>query len=479
MIKKYIYLFVNLLLLIPGIIFVYSYAYNYIDKDVLLLEKKNNALDEMKDIYTIITNLQKIRGLSNIEETSIGIFDAIEELEKENYKIADKLHNTRVSKILSRHPKGTIADFQSYTSDIEALLLIYKLTAYNAHLTLNSDIKEFLLSKSVTNRLPYIAEYFARIRGLASSVHDHKLDKNVKLQIENQLYMIEELLKNAQEMRYFSNANVIDTLIKTQEKEIQYITNEIINKKTITLSGLEIFNNITRNIEFINKLYYKNMKELSNYYQTNIEKKEFIKLLIVFICIISIITVILINLFYFSKIQKYIKKVEHLNIVDPMTGLYNRRFLENFIEKLISQAQRQEDPITILMIDIDFFKKVNDTYGHDVGDRVITTVAEVLQKSIRKSDLAIRYGGEEFMLLLHSANHKDAYKIAQKIKDTFESFEFHSNNEESFHKTLSIGISEFPKDADSIWECIKLADKALYVAKTTGRNKIVTYSKKM
>jgi diguanylate cyclase (GGDEF)-like protein len=221
------------------------------------------------------------------------------------------------------------------------------------------------------------------------------------------------------------------------------------------------------------------MKELSNYYQTNIEKKEFIKLLIVFICIVSIITVILINLFYFSKIQKYIKKVEHLNIVDPMTGLYNRRFLENFIEKLISQAQRQEDPITILMIDIDFFKKVNDTYGHDVGDRVITTVAEVLQKSIRKSDLAIRYGGEEFMLLLHSANHKDAYIIAQKIKDTFESIEFHSNNEENFHKTLSIGISEFPKDADSIWECIKLADKALYVAKTTGRNKIVTYSKKM
>jgi diguanylate cyclase (GGDEF)-like protein len=479
MLKKYLYLIVNLILLIPAIIVVYSYAYNYVDKEVKLLEKKSTALGEMENIYSIITNLQKIRGLSNIKEKNSDIIDKIQILEEKNYQIADKIGKASIEDILQRHPKGTIADFESYTSDIEALLLIYKLTAYNAKLTLNSEIKEYLLSRSITNRLPYIVEYFARIRGLASSVNEHKLDKSIKTKIQNQLYMIEELLKNAKELKYFNNSDFLEYLLTSQKKEIAYIQNELLRKDIITLSGLEIFNRITKNIDFLNKLYYDNMQQLSLFYKESIEKKEFIKSLIIIICIISIITVVFINLFYFAKIQKYIQKVEHLNIIDPMTGLYNRRFLENFIEKFVSQAQRQSEFFSILMIDVDFFKKVNDTYGHDVGDEVIISVAEVLKQNIRKSDLAIRYGGEEFMVLLHYADNKSALVIAQKIKDAFENIEFQVNNQESFHKTLSVGIAEFPKDAASIWECIKLADNALYIAKTTGRNKIVTYLPEM
>ena len=479
MLKKYIYLFVNLLLLISAIIFVYSYAYNYVDKEVQLLEEKSNALYEMRDIYSIITNMQKVRGLSNIDEISPEIFKKIQELEEQNYTLAKKLHKQNILDILNRHPKGTIADFESYTYDIEALLLIYKLTAYNAKLTLNSDIKEYLLSKSVTNGLPYIVEYFARIRGLASSVHNHKLDDKIKNKIQNQLYMIEELLKNTKEMKFFNENDFVEKLIQSQKKEIDYIQNELIKKEYITQNGLEIFQSITENINFLNQLYYQNMKNLANYYHEQIEKKNLIKLLIIIVAIGSIIVVILINLFYFRKIQKYIKEVEHLNIIDPLTGLYNRRFLENYLTNFKTQHEQENEYISLLMIDIDFFKKVNDTYGHDVGDKVIKTTAKVLQKTIRKSDLAIRYGGEEFLVLLHFADDYAATIVANKISKAFKKITFQAGNNTTFSKTLSIGIAVYPKHTDDLAECIKLADIALYSAKTTGRNKVVVYNKDM
>ena len=479
MFKKYIYLIVNLLLLIPSIIIVYIYAYNYIDKEVTLLEQKNSALTEMQSIYQIITNLQKIRGLSNIKEDRPTIYKQIKNLEEKNYTIVNKLQKPEIKAILQRHPKSTIADFDSYTSDIEAMLLIYKLTAYNAKLTLNSNIKEYLLSKNVTSRLPYLIEYFARIRGLSAGVKDHTLSKKIKNKIKNQLYMVQELLKNAQEMEYFSNSKFVNTLIASQKKSIDFIEKELLHKKLITSNGLEIFNNITHNINFLNKLYYENVNHLEEYYHNTISEKNFIKSIIIVVCILSIIVVIFINLFYYAKIQKYIQKVEHLNIIDPMTQLYNRRFLENFIDKFVSQAQREGELFTILMIDIDFFKKVNDTYGHDVGDKVIIEVAHILQTCIRRSDLAIRYGGEEFMVLLHGSNASSSLIVTQKIKNSFEAIEFKANKNQTFHKTLSIGVSEFPKDTKDIWECIKLADKALYQAKNSGRNRVVIYSKEI
>ncbi|MBU4023833.1 GGDEF domain-containing protein, partial [bacterium] len=123
--------------------------------------------------------------------------------------------------------------------------------------------------------------------------------------------------------------------------------------------------------------------------------------------------------------------------------------------------------------------KVNDTYGHDVGDRVIVEIGKVLQESIRESDLAIRYGGEEFVVLLYNASEEGTFNVAQKIHSAFANIIFEVGNGETMQKTMSIGISKFPTDADTIWKCIKFADTALYVAKTTGRNKIVTYSAEM
>lgn len=172
-------------------------------------------------------------------------------------------------------------------------------------------------------------------------------------------------------------------------------------------------------------------------------------------------------------------KLRDTSLRDAMTGLYNRRFLEEFIDTFANQAKRDNSTYSIMMLDVDFFKKVNDTYGHDVGDMVIAKIGEVLRNNIRESDLAIRYGGEEFVVLLHNATDEGTQMIASKIHSEFAKLVFDVGNGKTIQKTMSIGIAKFPKDGDTIWKCIKYADTALYVAKTTGRNKIVEYKPEM
>jgi len=477
-IKKYKYLIANLLLLIPAIIVIYTAAYNYVNKDVKKLEHKAQTLIEMQLMYALVSNQQKIRGLSNIEELSIEVLDNIKLLRKDNQLIVKELQRDDVLKILQRHDMGTVADFDSYTKDIEDLLLLYKLTAYKAQITFVSSTDEYLLANTVTEKLPYLAEYFARVRGLASTATQHHLKRETKIEIENQLYMINELLKSFQDIKYISqdNSDFINELITTQQKAITFVEKEILNKKSLTLSALEIFDTLTQNIEHINYFYYYNIAKLENIYYERMDTKNLIKIFIIIIAFGSIIVVLIINLFYFHQIQKYIQKVEQLNLTDPMTGLYNRRFLDKIANALEGQTDRDKTSYALLMIDVDFFKSVNDTYGHDVGDRVIVAVAKTLQENIRKSDLAIRYGGEEFLLLLHHSHREGALLVANNIKNAFSTLSFKTKENKIFSKTLSIGISYLPQQSENIWECIKYADTALYIAKTTGRNKIVEYS---
>lgn len=155
---------------------------------------------------------------------------------------------------------------------------------------------------------------------------------------------------------------------------------------------------------------------------------------------------------------------------DALTGLYNRKYLDEYIEKALSQAKRNGIVYGILMIDIDFFKMVNDTYGHDVGDRAIKVLSRILKENIREADTAFRFGGEEFLILLYECEEEMVVNIANKIRIAFEKAPIQPNNGATFNKTLSVGASIFPKDSDSLWKCIKFADIALYKAKDSGRN---------
>ena len=131
------------------------------------------------------------------------------------------------------------------------------------------------------------------------------------------------------------------------------------------------------------------------------------------------------------------------------------------------------------MIDMDYFKKVNDTYGHKAGDTVLKTLAKILKNSVRESDIVIRYGGEEFLILLQNVTDIiAAKKVAEKIRQAVENTEIQTE-EATIKKTISIGISIYPDQCEKGWECIKYADLALYEAKKTGRNKVVLFNEKL
>ncbi len=167
------------------------------------------------------------------------------------------------------------------------------------------------------------------------------------------------------------------------------------------------------------------------------------------------------------------EKVERLSIADGLTNLYNRRFLNERLKDEYSKALRYQMPLSFLILDIDFFKRVNDTYGHQVGDNALVAVAHVLQQSVRDSDLVARYGGEEFAVLLPHTGLDNALAVAEKIRLAVSEISVEGMGEQ--HLTISIGASGIPDaTVHSIDELVRRADEALYRAKETGRNRVVS-----
>lgn len=167
----------------------------------------------------------------------------------------------------------------------------------------------------------------------------------------------------------------------------------------------------------------------------------------------------------------YHDKLYQQAICDPLTGLANRNYFQNELSKCISLSLRHQRTFAVMMLDIDFFKKVNDTYGHDVGDNVLKMVANMLLDNVRDHDVAARFGGEEFVLLLPETSLDDALGIAERIRIAVEGFNFAPLGCQH-GVTISIGIGEFPPTGMETDELVKRTDAALYEAKTSGRNRV-------
>lgn len=168
-------------------------------------------------------------------------------------------------------------------------------------------------------------------------------------------------------------------------------------------------------------------------------------------------------------------EIEKLATTDGLTGLYNhRRFQEKLSEEL-KRFNRFSKPLSLLLTDIDFFKKINDTYGHPIGDFVLKSVAKITRETIRDIDIPARYGGEEFAAILPGTDSEGARKIAERLRKSVMNASFSAVGT-SFKITISIGIATSPVDAQNKEELISRADKALYYAKRNGRNQSILYS---
>ncbi len=172
------------------------------------------------------------------------------------------------------------------------------------------------------------------------------------------------------------------------------------------------------------------------------------------------------------RVERLNGELKIMSRVDGLTGLYNRRYWQERFDLTYKLAKRREKPVTAMMLDIDHFKKVNDTYGHQAGDKVIQALAGVIKRSVRETDLAGRYGGEEFAIVLTDTNAQNALLVAERIRSNAEATVVEHDGQ-SISFTVSIGLSEYSEQCKSAMAWLEMADQALYDAKVSGRNLII------
>jgi diguanylate cyclase (GGDEF)-like protein len=175
-----------------------------------------------------------------------------------------------------------------------------------------------------------------------------------------------------------------------------------------------------------------------------------------------------------SRVVQYQQNLEYQTQVDPLTGLFNRRAFEKKIEEEFERAKRYNHPLSLLLLDIDNFKSINDTYGHHGGDTALIKISETLRERTRRSDFPARYGGEEFLLILPETDQESALQVAGKVHDEIRSRTFGTSSK-SFTLTVSIGLTSTSTKYYADWrQMLDDADSAMYVAKNSGKDRVET-----
>lgn len=173
---------------------------------------------------------------------------------------------------------------------------------------------------------------------------------------------------------------------------------------------------------------------------------------------------------------KLYSRTRELSVRDELTQLYNRRHFQEVLPLEIKRAQRFEKPLSLLMLDIDFFKSFNDRYGHLVGDHLLNKFVHIVNSRIREVDFMARFGGEEFVIILPNTSKEDGLKVAEKIRHLVRDYSFfESSTKPEDRLTISVGVASYPEDAQTMEDLVDDADMALYEAKRQGRDRVVLY----
>jgi two-component system cell cycle response regulator len=177
---------------------------------------------------------------------------------------------------------------------------------------------------------------------------------------------------------------------------------------------------------------------------------------------------------YVEHLRDRLEETVEMAMLDPLTALHNRRYMMSHLETLLQEATMRDKQVSVLMLDIDYFKVVNDTHGHDVGDAVLREFAERVRRNIRGIDLACRLGGEEFVVVMPDTDLAKAYLIGERLRQCIAAAPFDAGEKASALKmTASVGVAAIEQPSDTPSRILKRADQALYCAKRDGRNRVV------
>jgi diguanylate cyclase (GGDEF)-like protein len=173
------------------------------------------------------------------------------------------------------------------------------------------------------------------------------------------------------------------------------------------------------------------------------------------------------------ELKKAMQELQEQAMTDPLTGLHNTRYLRELLPREMLRAKRKDSPLAAIMIDVDHFRRINDSLGHEAGDGVLKELGALFKKSIRGSDIACRYGGEEFAIILADATSEGARRRAEDIRAAVKRLELHHGGKSIGGLTVSLGVALFPYHADQATTLLRKADEALHQAKAAGRDRVV------
>lgn len=498
-----------LITIIPilGIIIIFSYAFFHVQNDVDFISHEIKGIKVITLIQKTVFNIQKLRGLTCIENPDIKSIDEIEALKK---SIFDDLKNIKqhlqliengsslrnellkfIDSINENSQELENSTFVNLSKIIDGFTVLSNRISYHSKLILDPDLNSYILIKNVVYLLPELIEENGQIRAVASRINDNAPTSTQKRHIVIQLYKIKERLNKLDynmlllyetpennKLRTFHNK-----MIKAQNYITEFAEDKLLQNQKITLGANGIFSMTTNNIDLIIALYTQSLDVLNS----NLEKRlKIYKRLLVYIilsALASILFIVYVNRIFYNKNKEFIEKIEELTITDGMTSLYNRRYFDEVFNNYVKIQQRTKQTLVFIILDIDFFKQYNDTYGHQAGDLVIKTVAKNLKNSLKRaSDMAFRLGGEEFGILCAEPDDSQALSFANNIRKKIENEKIeHKMSRTSEYVTISMGLivirPEYINNTSDINNIYKCADEALYKAKENGRNMVIVYEK--
>ncbi len=269
--------------------------------------------------------------------------------------------------------------------------------------------------------------------------------------------------------RYFVDAKTYKILRFPEISKVNKILREKVLDRLDKEDLFAIPVDIDNNLVIVSFVGIKNLKGdivgyLVSYETDSIFKSFAINFYIMFAFFLVILLLINIFIIYIIKMRNIAEKQ---SITDKLTGLFNRTIIDTLIKIEIEKFNRNNKPLSIIVFDIDHFKEINDKYGHDKGDYVLKTIADIVKMTLRKSDYIIRWGGEEFLIILTETSLENAVKIADKIRFNIENYNFKDVGK----VTVSLGVTEIKK-GETFDAAFKRADEALYIAKNKGRNRV-------
>ena len=378
-------------------------------KGVTYAKKINNT----QNVFALDFLLNNINGI--LKEYEAGIL--------ENSFIFDK--------------NGTVIASSNSTKQSEILGEIKRFISANPNK--NTVMKNILIDnkKYIISIVPLGKEF------LCTTSEISKLTIDYKSKMNNMMIIVVLILLTIVPLIFYFSSIIVKPILSLMKESIKVKNRNFDKVKLVDTNVLEIHLLSTSLL---------NMSTSIDEYQTNLETKVKERTL---------------------ELYKINEELKLLSVTDKLTGLYNRMKLDVVIEEEVNRANRYDQKFGLIIIDIDFFKSVNDTYGHQVGDTVLVEFASILKESVRKTDIVGRWGGEEFIVISIESSLESTLKLANKIRENIEQFQFSIVK----HKTASFGVSSYKRN-EKIEETINRADKALYLAKESGRNQVMSLEKK-